>query len=389
MRETIILLPGLLCDASVWEHQVRHLGREYDVHVPDLRHFDTIAAMARHVLEEAPERFSLAGHSMGARVALEMVRMAADRIDRLALLDTGIHPVRDGEADRRQALIELGEREGMEALARVWLPPMVSKGRLDIDAALRERLHAMVQRMDARVHRNHINALLGRPDANAALAAVRCPVLVGVGSEDAWSPPAQHEEIVAALPGAVYQVFEGSGHMAPMESPEAVTEALKQWMALPLGRGVENHMTREVQADASPSMTASPSEFWAIERAIVSQIHRFAQANDAHDHDALAEMFTPDGSFARPTAPEAPVSGREAIRAFFRDRPARRTRHVMANIVVDLLSPVRASARSYVVLYSGERGENVLVGDFEDELRLEPDGIWRFSRRSGSLAFDY
>ncbi|WP_409521543.1 nuclear transport factor 2 family protein [Novosphingobium sp.] len=148
-------------------------------------------------------------------------------------------------------------------------------------------------------------------------------------------------------------------------------------------------MTRENPDAASPSVAASPSDYWAIERAIVSQIHRFAQANDAHDHDALAEMFTLEGSFARPTAPEAPVSGREAIRAFFRDRPARRTRHVMANIVVDLLSPAHASARSYVVLYTGERGENVLVGDFDDELRLELDGIWRFSRRSGSLAFDY
>lgn len=236
VRQTIILLPGLLCDACVWEHQVEHLGRSYEVQVPDLRHFDSIAAMARHVLEQAPARFSLAGHSMGARVALETVRMAQDRIERLALLDTGIHPVRPGEAERRQALIELGEREGMEALANVWLPPMVGKGRLDADPELNERLHAMVHRMGAAVHRGHIAALLGRPDAVAALAAVRCPVLIGVGSEDAWSPPAQHEEILAALPGSLYVVFDGSGHMAPMEAPEAVTAALERWMALPLDK---------------------------------------------------------------------------------------------------------------------------------------------------------
>ena len=234
VRETIILLSGLLCDACVWEHQVQHLGRTYDVWVPDLRHFDSIATMARHVLDGAPERFSLAGHSMGARVALETVRMAPARVERLALLDTGIHPVRPGEAERRQALIALGEREGMEALARVWLPPMVSKGRLDSDPELSERLHAMVRRMSAEIHRNHISALLGRPDAAAGLAAVCGPTLVGVGSEDAWSPPAQHEDIAAALPGSHYRVFEGSGHMAPMEAPEAVTEALTQWMALPL-----------------------------------------------------------------------------------------------------------------------------------------------------------
>ena len=151
-------------------------------------------------------------------------------------------------------------------------------------------------------------------------------------------------------------------------------------------------MTRDVHEGASAGARPDSSECITIEQAseqaIVKQIHRFAQANDAHDHDTLAAMFTQDGAFARPTAPDAPVRGREAIRAFFRDRPARRTRHVMANIVVDLVSPVCAQARSYVVLYSGERGENVLVGDFEDELRLEPDGVWRFARRKGSLAFD-
>lgn len=148
-------------------------------------------------------------------------------------------------------------------------------------------------------------------------------------------------------------------------------------------------MTHEVRDDPGAAVARDSFERWAIEQAIVKQIHRFAQANDAHDHDALAAMFTQDGAFARPTAPDSPVCGRGAIRAFFRDRPARRTRHVMANIVVNVLSPVEARARSYVVLYSGERGENVLVGDFEDELRLEPDGLWRFSRRSGSLAFAY
>jgi hypothetical protein len=146
-------------------------------------------------------------------------------------------------------------------------------------------------------------------------------------------------------------------------------------------------MTREVQDISNASEIPGAAGSLAIEQAVVRQIHRFAQANDAHDHDALAAMFTQGGTFARPTAPGAPVCGREAIRAFFRDRPARRTRHIMANTVVDVLGASRARARSYVVLYSGERGETVLVGDFDDELHLEADGVWRFVSRRGSLAF--
>lgn len=118
---------------------------------------------------------------------------------------------------------------------------------------------------------------------------------------------------------------------------------------------------------------------WAVER----QIRRFAMLNDAHDHDGLAAMFTDDGSFARPTEPDAPVVGREAIRAFFRDRPKRVTRHVMANVLVEILSDREVSAHSYVVLHMADR---TLVGDFFDRLILR-DGIWLFAQRRGTLAF--
>ncbi len=231
MREALFLLPGLLCDAVVWRHQQRALGQRYGIHIPDFRALSSIGAMTDAVLAEAPGRFSVAGHSMGARVALEVAHRAPDRVARLALLDTGIHPVRAGEAEQRRVLTDLSARDGMRALADIWLPPMVREGRLATDPHLRDELYAMVERMTPVVHRNQIQALLDRPDGSVALATIRCPLLVGVGREDRWSPPEQHAAIAAAVPGARYVVFEESGHMAPMEAPEAVTDALSTWMA--------------------------------------------------------------------------------------------------------------------------------------------------------------
>lgn len=124
----------------------------------------------------------------------------------------------------------------------------------------------------------------------------------------------------------------------------------------------------------------------AIEIACERLIRQFALLNDAHDHAALAALFTEAGSFARPTNPDEPIEGRAAIHTFFRDRPARTTRHLMSNIVVDVTSATQAYAHSYVLLITGERGEKMLVGDFHDVFAFD-EGVWKFASRRGSLAF--
>lgn len=234
-RRTLYLLPGLLCDSAIWAHQSVALEQDYRVRVPDYTAFDSLGDMAQSVLDAAPERFALAGHSMGGRVALEVFRRAPQRIERLALLDTGTHPRRAGEAEKRRELVDLADRAGMAALAGRWLPPMVHPDR-SADPSLMEGLRAMVQRMSPDIFRRQVAALLGRPDATSLLAHIRCPTLIGVGRQDRWSPPAQHEPIAAAVPQAHYLIFEGSGHMAPVEAPQGVTRALRDWMLQPADR---------------------------------------------------------------------------------------------------------------------------------------------------------
>ena len=187
----------------------------------------TINAMAQLVLENAPERFSIAGHSMGGRVALEVFRMAGTRIEKLALLDTGIHPPKPTEAASRQALVDLARRDGMDALATPWLQPMLHPDH----AALIPPIMNMVNRNTPDTFENQQRALLSRPDAITVLASIHCPTLVLCGREDQWSPVSQHEEIAALIPGAKLVVIERSGsRMAPVEQPEAVSSALREWI---------------------------------------------------------------------------------------------------------------------------------------------------------------
>ena len=221
---TVFLLPGLLCDETIWANQREALG---DVVIPDFRHVNSIEAMAQLMLDGAPERFSVAGHSMGGRVALEVVRMAPDRVERLALLDTGVHPRAANEESKRGELIELARREGMGALAARWLPPMLHPDH----SALLQPLTEMVKRSTPETFANQQKALLDRLDARAVLPRIHCPTLVLCGKQDAWSPVSQHEEIAAAIPQSKLVVIDDCGHMSPVEQPTAVTKALCDWLA--------------------------------------------------------------------------------------------------------------------------------------------------------------
>jgi pimeloyl-ACP methyl ester carboxylesterase len=228
VKPTLYLLPGLLCDETVWEAQIDAFSARADVRVPDYGAADRITEMARIALKDAPARFSLVGHSMGARVALEVLRMAPERIERLALLDTGVHGVKPDERAKRMRLVTLAREQGMDALCDAWLPPMVHPDRRD-DPALMAPLCDMVKRSTAARFAAQIEALLNRPDTEGPLASIRCPLLIGVGRQDEWSPVSQHEDILARAGSGRLVVFENAGHMAPCEAPEAVNAALLEW----------------------------------------------------------------------------------------------------------------------------------------------------------------
>ncbi|OYX36961.1 alpha/beta fold hydrolase [Sphingomonas sp. 32-62-10] len=231
LREDLLILPGLMCDAGMFAATLAAFpqARAIDDHY---RGADTIGTMAEHVLASAPASFALIGHSMGARVALEIVARAPDRVTRLMIADTGVHAVRGGEADSRHALRDLGRRDGFDRLVDVWLPPMVGEA-ARADAALMESLRAMCLRAGQTVFEAQSEALLNRPDTGPVLATLACPVAVLVGAEDQWSSVAQHEAIAARIAGARLRVIPGAGHMAPAEKPEDFNTLIREWLDVP------------------------------------------------------------------------------------------------------------------------------------------------------------
>jgi len=223
----LLLLPGLMCDDRIWTPQLAAFPGARAAAYGDA---DSLAEMARRTLAMAPARFNLVGHSMGGRVALEVWRQAPERVERIAILSTGVHGLRPGEAEKRHALLDIGRTQGFEALIEAWLPPMIGPDQRS-NSALVESMWQMCRDAGFEGCERQIAALLDRPEVESLLPAIACPALVGVGIDDGWAPPSQHESIAAAIPGATLEIFEHCGHMAPVEAPEAINAALRRWMA--------------------------------------------------------------------------------------------------------------------------------------------------------------
>lgn len=228
-RLPTLLLPGLLVTARLYAAQIPALWQFGPVMVADHRRDDSIAAIARRVLEQAPPRFALMGLSMGGYIAFELLRQAPDRIERLALLDTTARPDTSEQSARRQALIELAHGGRFGEVADLLYPSLVAPDRIN-DQALREQVRAMAADTGADAFIRQQTAIMHRCDSRPDLAAIACPTLVLVGAADQLTPPDRAQEITAGIRGARLVVVPDSGHLSTLEQPDRVNAALVEWL---------------------------------------------------------------------------------------------------------------------------------------------------------------
>lgn len=228
-KTPLVLLPGLLLDGRLFDAQIRALGDVAEISVGDLAQDDRIEAQARRVLDAAPERFALAGLSMGGYVALEIMRTAPERVLRLALLDTQARADDDAARERRLRQIALAEQDAFAIVKDELVPPWVHPERRR-DVEFMERLYAMADAIGPEGFVREQRAIMSRPDSRPGLAAIACPTLVLCGRQDGTTPVERHEEIAAALPDATLVVLPHCAHLSPLERPREVTAQLRLWL---------------------------------------------------------------------------------------------------------------------------------------------------------------
>lgn len=228
-KPTLLLIAGMPLDVALWAHQTAYLSQIADIAHADNRGADSIAELARRALAGAPDRFALAGLSMGGYIAMEIMRQAPERVAKLALLNTNARSdTPEQTANRRQA-IDLARQGKMKAVVAASINRLIHPDRLN-DRDVVDSVYAQAEAVGVEGYVNQQNAIIGRIDSRESLKAVRCPTLVICGRQDALSPPDIHAEMSDAVPGGRLAIIEECGHLAPMERPHAVTALLRDWL---------------------------------------------------------------------------------------------------------------------------------------------------------------
>src|SRR5476651_331668 len=226
----LVLVPGLTCTARLYGPQIAALWPFGQVAVADHRRDADIAAIAARILKDAPPRFALAGLSMGRYIAFAMMRLAPERIAKLALLDTSARPdTPEGKAGREK-FIAMAAAGKLTDVVETLTPRFLHRSRHKDETLIRV-IRDMAADTGAEAFIRQQKAIMSRADARPLLASIRCLTLVLVGEGDELTPPELAKEIAGGISGAKLTLVPECGHLSTIEKPEAVNAALAEWLS--------------------------------------------------------------------------------------------------------------------------------------------------------------
>lgn len=234
-KAPLLLVPGVLCSPRLFAAQVAALEGQADIVVPDWRKaplsiWDSWESAARWVVDQMPaEKFALAGLSLGGMLAVEIMQFAADRVTRLALLDTGMRSQNESERAIRRARIRLANEGHFELVLGMQMTRFIPAYRLP-DKALVDEVMTMCGEIGVEIYKRQEELAAIRTDRRPDLPRIKCSTTVICGRDDATTPLFLSEEIAKAIPVASLVVIEQCGHLVTMERPEETNLILKTWL---------------------------------------------------------------------------------------------------------------------------------------------------------------
>lgn len=231
-KKELVFLYGTMCDGRLFRPQVEKFEKEgWNIRIPVMRgHHSGLAGLAASILTVLDDSFALVGLSLGASVAMEMVKQAPGKVTHLALLDAKLTEFTE-EDEKAKDLDHMCAREmGLKSFVEdILVERYLHKDNLGRED-LREEIVNMALDHGLEVWRGQISLLDKRPSYEDVLAKFEAPMLLACGEDDRITPPSNMDNL-AKMRGEKTVVFKGCGHLPVLEDPEAVNEELAKLLA--------------------------------------------------------------------------------------------------------------------------------------------------------------
>lgn len=229
MRESLFMIPGTLCDATLFHHQIEGLKDLADCHVVDHSSSDDLRKVAENIIANIKGRFSLMGLSYGGIIAFEIWRQAPEKINKLILMNTNHRKPSDQTRANQQRFLGMSALGEFNEITTDFLKDAMLHPKHAQNKALRETVLQMAINTGKEAFFRQIKAQLNRPDSSPDLPNIKCPSLVITGRQDQVCTPAIHEEIARLIPNAQLEIVEECGHLSTLEQPLQVNQIIRNW----------------------------------------------------------------------------------------------------------------------------------------------------------------
>jgi len=233
VKEPILLIPGLLCDARTFLPQIVHLGAQHPIHIALPVQGETVEQMSEAILATAPPSFILIGHGLGGDVALDILRRDNGRASRAVLISTDPLSEPPATAAAREARIVAAKAGRLKEVVAQEYPETAfapSEWRAEIMALMRD----MALTLGEGAFLRQTRALQRRPDQQKTLRRANLPLLMIAGADDPLVPVRRQDFAAQLAPHGKLQVIDGAGHLPMLDQPEAVTAALEAFLNGPM-----------------------------------------------------------------------------------------------------------------------------------------------------------
>ncbi|WP_180009095.1 alpha/beta fold hydrolase [Acinetobacter sp. YH16057] len=227
---SMVFIPGFMLDESLWDELIPELPAVWNIYRTSMQQGQTVDEIAAHTLLQAPSKFILVGFSMGGYIARAIAQKYPDRVQALILVASSIRPDSEKQKQLKIAAIQAASASTFHGLSKT----AISKSLHPIHADNRQLIQR-IQDMGKNLGFESFKAQSLLDRSHIRSDAIQCPTLIISAAQDRLRSLDEAQELHQSIAHSQLYTIENTGHMIPLEQPEALAASMLKWLnTLPL-----------------------------------------------------------------------------------------------------------------------------------------------------------